>query len=148
MTKKNCRWARERLASHDRLGLLEDERKRLESHLSACPECRDFESVAQKIIAVAPEVGPEPPSPLLERLRLALPDLEIDHARPALESAEVVRPAFEQAIRAGIAAAPRRFADLLPVALAEASEAAPETLAAARVAVLAELDLRGVLQLS
>jgi RecB family exonuclease len=97
------------------------------------------------------------PSPLVERLRLAgrhearrLPSL---HGRGRL-AAGGAATAAEQALLAGLHGTRRRFAALLPVALAEAwpgaeaslaevwpgAEASLDGVASARLAVLAELD--------
>jgi RecB family exonuclease len=81
-------------------------------------------------------------SPLLERLRLARPDIHVQAApsgfsRPS--DAGTLRTAYEHAVLVGLYGARANLADIWQVALAEASSD-PHALAKARVAVLAEQD--------
>ena len=89
----------------------------------------------------------QPPSPLVERLRLVGGSQEPPLVGTALaaEGRDGPRPAFEHAVLAGAYGTREQFAAVLPVACAEAAggdAASPATgsLAAARLAVLEELD--------
>jgi hypothetical protein len=89
----------------------------------------------------------QPPSPLVERLRLAGDSQEppLVGAVLAAERRDGPRPAFEHAVLAGVYGTREQFGAVLPLACAEAAgggTASPATgsLAAARLAVLEELD--------
>jgi superfamily I DNA/RNA helicase len=97
--------------------------------------------------------APCAPSPLLERLRPALRDLEL---APPVVSAHAIaavttpRPAHEYALCAALAGERAVFEGVLSLAIEEAQGAAADAcdataLAAARLAVLGELDPRGAL---
>jgi RecB family exonuclease len=85
------------------------------------------------------------PSPLVERLRLAGagPPLDVVSVPPVLEGANRERPAHEHALCAGLAGDGGRFADALRLSFAGAGAAGAEPLAAARLAVVSEIDSLG-----
>jgi hypothetical protein len=89
------------------------------------------------------------PSPLVVRLRLGRPDLELVdapslHAPPdGVKGAKLARPAHEHALIAGLYGSRRELRDRLPLALGEVRERRAGDLAReadARVALLDELD--------
>jgi RecB family exonuclease len=105
---------------------------------------------------VADEDGaPCAPSPLLQRLRPALRGLEPELAPPVVSTragtaAAAPRPAHEHALRAALSGARAAFERVLSLAIEEAQGSAPDAcdasaLAAARLAVLGELDPRDAL---
>jgi hypothetical protein len=95
------------------------------------------------------------PSPLLERLRPALPGLETELAPPVVSARAVgagaaPRPAREYALCAALAGERAAFEGVLPLAVEEAQRDVPQAgdaaaLAAARLAVLDEFESRGEL---
>jgi hypothetical protein len=88
-----------------------------------------------------------PPSPLVVRLQLARPGVEVEnapalHARPAAGSGDdSIRPAHDHALIAGLHGSRRGFRDRLPLALGEVRrESEGDGEAEARVGLLDELD--------
>jgi superfamily I DNA/RNA helicase len=82
---------------------------------------------------------PRPPSPLVERLRLARGAQAAQATdRPPIARVPPLRPAHEHAVLVGVGGRRRDFARVLELALAPRADAA--ALAAARVAALDEID--------
>jgi hypothetical protein len=82
-----------------------------------------------------------PPSPLVERLRLGRPSADAPLVGPVLAPvAGELRPADEHALLAGLYGTRRAFASLLEAAADRASDEGGCGLAAARLAVLEEID--------
>ncbi|HUK14507.1 MAG TPA: PD-(D/E)XK nuclease family protein [Thermoanaerobaculaceae bacterium] len=81
-------------------------------------------------------------SPLVERLRVAAGLGEAPSAPPAVDpaSSDALRPGHEVAVLAGLAGSRREFGAALELACREQGAAAADELAAARLAVLEELD--------
>jgi len=83
------------------------------------------------------------PSPLIQRLQLARPDLQPEAAGTtwARPTASALRPAHEHAVIAGLHGSRGSFQAVFPVALAETdSTTEPQSLGEARLAVLSEFD--------
>jgi hypothetical protein len=122
-----------------RLGF-DEERFLFAQLLSASPR------VTLSFLACDDDGRVRPPSPLVERLRLAGVGGEVPLVGEALAAGApgLPRPALESAILAGLHGSRQEFGRVLEVAFAEAwgdaATASPAALAAGRVAVLEELD--------